>query len=123
MTGHASSTGAVHNTGGQVTEVRVNLDKTPNEHIESASAKSGHFGDIPQSPARLSGHAHAPRAVYCCDLLSSSRSRTSSDTKRSARCHASSVSPRNWKYFRNRTRCDVASMAAVPATCTSVLTL
>ena len=28
------------------------------------------------------------RVAYCCDLLSSSRSRSSSDTKRSARCHA-----------------------------------
>jgi hypothetical protein len=58
-------------------------------------------------------HGHASRVAYCCDLLSSSRSRTSSDTKRSARCHASSLSPRNWKYFRNTTRWDVLPMATV----------
>jgi hypothetical protein len=64
-------------------------------------------------------HAHASRVAYC----SSSRSRTSSDTKRSARCHASSLSPRNWKYFRNTTRWDVVSMATVCANCTKVLIL
>jgi hypothetical protein len=57
------------------------------------------------------------RAAYCCDLLSSSRSRTSSDTKRSARCHVSSLSPRNVKNFRNTTRWDVVSTATVHATC------
>src|SRR5258708_22986508 len=65
----------------------------------------------------------APRAAYCCELLSSSRSRTSSDTKRSARCHASSLSPRNWKYFLNTTRWAVVSMAAIRTPCTSVLSL
>src|SRR5258708_18414105 len=63
------------------------------------------------------------RVAYCCDLLSSSRSRSSSDTKRSARCHASSLSPRNVKNFLNTTRWDVVSMAAVCASCTSVLIL
>jgi hypothetical protein len=61
------------------------------------------------------------RAAYCCDLLSSSRSRTSSDMKRSARCHASSLSPRNVKNFLNTTRWDVVSMATVHTSCTSVL--
>jgi len=59
--------------------------------------------------------------AYCCDLLSSSRSRSSSDTKRCARCLAASLSPRNWKSFLNTTRRDVVSMAAVSATCTSVI--
>jgi hypothetical protein len=63
----------------------------------------------------------APRAAYCCDLLSSSRSRTSSDTKRSARCHASSLSPRNVKNFLNTARWAVVSMAAIQTCCTSVL--
>ena len=67
--------------------------------------------------------AGAPRVAYCCDLLSSSWSRISSDTKRSARCHASSLSPRNVKNFLNTTRWDLVSMAAVRASCTSVLIL
>ncbi len=61
--------------------------------------------------------------LHCCDLLSSSRLRTSSDTKRSARCHASSLSPQNWKYFLNTMRWDVVSIATVCANCTSVLIL
>src|SRR5579864_2002234 len=102
---------------------RGHLGKTA--YAQKLLPLSRHTGDDRTSskPDPVANDPLQTGVAYCCDLLSSSRSRSSSDTKRSARCHASSLSPRNVKNFLNTTRWNVVSMAAVPTYCTSVLNL